>query len=343
MSDEAGKKPAVPPAPDFKATHVFRSWKYQSPFTACRFDPTGRYVFAAAQDQSIQRWDLEADQHVTLRGHESWLRALNFSPDGSVFYSAGYEGRLLFWSATDASPTPIKAIKAHDGWIRWLSVSPNGKLLATGGNDNLVKLWDSESGEPVQTFSAHQAHVYSTFCHPDGKTLLSGDLMGKIHQWDIESGKLTRTFDGKELHNYNGGQRAHYGGIRSMSLSPDGKLLACSGLHKATNPFGAVQEPLVVVFHWETGKKAYTHEAEGVPRGIAWRVVFHDSGLLIGSSGGGSGGFLLFWEAGKKKETHKLKLPNTVLDFDLHQNQLDLVTVHYDRQIRLSKMQKKPA
>ena len=342
MSEKSVQATEKTPA-EFKETHVFRSWKYESPFMACRFDPTGRFVFACAQDQSIQRWDLETDKHVSLIGHDSWSRAIDFSPDGKRFYSAGYEGRLLFWLTADEDPKPIKSIKAHDGWVRWLSVSANGQLLATGGNDNLVKVWNAQTGELVQVLSAHKAHVYSTFFHPDGKTLLSGDLLGQIHQWNVETGKLTRSFDGKELHNYNGGQRAHYGGIRSMSLSPDGKYLACSGLHKATNPFGAVQEPLVVVFNWESGEKAFTHEADGVPRGIAWRVVFHETGVLIGSSGGASGGFLIFWKSGEKKEMHKVKLPNTVLDFDLHSNQLDLVTAHHDRQIRLSKMLKKPA
>ncbi len=331
---------AADPQIDIAATHVTRQWKYDSPFTACRFDPTGKYVFAAAQDRTIQRWNLETDEHSTLAGHDSWLRAIAFSPDGQQVYTAGYDGQLLFWNAADANPKPTKTIAAHDGWVRWLSTSPDGNLLATAGNDNLVKLWSAESGELMTTLAGHEGHVYSTMFHPQGELLLSGDLLGVVHQWELATGKLVRSFDAKDLHTYNGGQGAHYGGVRSMSLSPDNKSLACSGLHKATNPFGAVQEPLLVVFDWESGKKLRSHEANGIDKGIAWRVIYHPSGHLIGATGGGSGGFIVFWKGEETKEIHKFKLPNTALDLDLHPNTVDLMTVHHDRHVRISRMQK---
>ncbi len=325
---------------DIKATHVTKQWKYESPFTACRFDPTGRFVFAAAQDNTVQRWDLVQDQHTSLVGHDSWLRSIAFSPDGKQLYTAGYDGQLLLWETAASEPKPLKTVAAHDGWVRCLSVSPDGNSLVTAGNDKLVKLWTKE-GELIREFSGHELEVYSTMYHPQGDMLLSGDLLGVVHQWELATGKLVRTLDAKELHTYNGGQRAHYGGVRSMSLSSDGQHLACGGLHKATNPFGAVQEPLVVVFDWESGEKLRSLEANEVPKGIVWRVVYHPSGPLIGASGGGSGDFILFWQGEETKETHKFKLPNTALDLDLHPNATELATVHYDRHIRISRMQKK--
>jgi WD40 repeat protein len=345
VSQENSSESAAPTAAaiDIKATHVTREWKYTSPLIACRFDPTGRYVFAAAQDCSIQRWDLVEDKHVALEAHDSWLRGLAFSLDGKKFYSGGYDGRLVYWDADAETPQLQKSIEAHDGWIRWLSVSPDGALIATCGNDRLVKLWSAESGELLEALSGHESDVYSTLFVPDGKSLLSGDLRGVVHQWELSSGKLERSLDAKDLHTYNGGQGAHYGGVRSMSLSNDGKYLACGGLHKATNPFGAVQEPLVLIFDWETGEKLRSYEADGISQGIVWRVVYHPSGNLIGASGGGSGGFILFWHGDNGKEVHKFKLPNTVLDLDVSANQIDVVTAHYDRRLRISRMQSESA
>ena len=143
---ESAENPTKPTAETLvvKATHVKRDWKHSAPLLGCRYDPTGRYVFASSMDQTIQRWDLEKDQHATFAGHNSWLRGIGFSPDGSTMYSAGYEGRLCFWDATaqmenEKSVSPSRKIEAHSGWIRWLSVHPSGNLVATAGNDLEIK------------------------------------------------------------------------------------------------------------------------------------------------------------------------------------------------------------
>jgi WD40 repeat protein len=321
---------------EFRATEVVQAKKYSSPLIGCRFAPQGKRLVTAAQDCSIQLWDLTADKPTVLTGHESWLRALGFSPDGDVLYSAGYDGALLAWNLAEANPQPLRRVAAHDGWVRWLSVSADGQSIATGGNDRLVKLWNAETGQLVQTFAGHEAHVYSTLFHPSENVLLSGDLLGKVHQWDVVSGKLVRTLSADDLHSYNGGQGAHYGGVRSLSLSADGQRLACSGLHKASNPFGAVQEPLVVVLNWESGEQVRAHIADGLDRGIAWRSMYHPSGALIGISGGGSGGFILFWQADADKAVYQFKLPNTALDMDLSPLGNQVATAHHDGHLRIS-------
>jgi len=324
---------------DYKSAKVTRQWKYTAPLLGCRYDPTGRYVFAGSMDHSIQRWDLQADHHARFTGHESWLRCLGFSPDGAAMYSVGYDGRLCFWNATaeaaEEKPiVPVRNIEAHDGWIRALVVSPDGALIATAGNDLKVKLWSAESGELIRTLEGHAKHVYSLMFHPDGKLLLSGDLAGVVHQWNVETGDCDRSLDAAPLHTYHGGQRVDYGGVRCFALSHDGNELACGGLHKATNPFAGVQEPLVLVFNWDSGQQVRTHEAIEIPRGIVWRLSYEPDGTLIGGIGGDAG-FLVFWQQ-EKTEFHKLKYPSPVEDFDRHPARAEIVTAHYDGHLRVT-------
>jgi WD40 repeat protein len=324
--------------PTFAETKLLAEWKYSSPLIACRFDPTGKYLLTAAQDQQLQRWDLESGAVESFAGHESWVRAIGFSPDGTTLYTAGYDGQLITWDLTAQPPRIARRIAAHDGWIRWLSVSSHGQLVATGGNDRAVRIWQSNDGTELHELNGHEAHVYSVMFLPGDNELLSGDLLGKVHQWNLTSGQVVRSFDASDLHSYNEGQGAHYGGVRSMSLSPDGRQLACSGLHKATNPFGAVQEPLTVVFSWETAEKLGMLVGDNVPQGIVWRAMYHPSGTLIGASGGGSGGLLIFWHAPGEKPVHQFKLPSTALDMDLHVDGRRVATVHHDQQVRISEL-----
>jgi len=321
---------------DPKQTHVLHQWKHGRPLIACCFDPQGRFLFSSSEDYSLQRWELATGKKKSWPAHESWIRDIVFLPDGETAISAGCDDRIMFWPVAAEDPKPIREIVAHKGWIRTLAVSPDGKLIASGGNDRQVKLWTAD-GKLVRALAGHDSDIYSVFFHPQGTHLLSGDLSGKVHQWELASGKRVRTFDAKDLHTYNGGQQVHYGGVRDIALSPDGKLLACVGLHKATNPLGAVNEPLIVLFDWSTGKKVRGQPADGV-KGIGWQVEFLADGNEVCVSGGAGGGFLLFFAPATDKPFHKLKLPDTARDMSLHPDGLQVATAHFDGHIRVSRM-----
>jgi WD40 repeat protein len=266
---------------------------------------------------------------------------LTFSPDGETLVSAGYDDTLAWWSATAEMPEATRKVKAHDGWIRTVAVSPDGKLLASGGNDQTVKLWNFADGSAVRTLEGAESHVYSVLFHPSGEFVLGGELKGQVHQWEVATGKRVRSFDAKALHSYNQGQAVDFGGVRSMSFSPDGKHLSCSGLMKAENPLGAVHEPLVLRFDWESAKLLVSHTMAGM-KGVAWRARFHPDGFLIGGSGGGGGGHLIFWNQ-EDKPFHSFKLPDTVREFDLHSDGVQVATAHYGKMVRISRMAPKPA
>ncbi|MAG94827.1 MAG: hypothetical protein CMJ48_13950 [Planctomycetaceae bacterium] len=321
--------------PDATKTKITAQWKHAGPLMACEFEPQGRYLVTSSEDYSLQRWELPSGKLTSWPAHESWIRDIAFLPDGQTMVTVASDETMIYWSMSGEKPTPLRSVQAHAGWIRTVSVSPDGKLIATGGNDKVVKLWNAADGTPAGELAGHESDVYSSMFHPDGGKLLTGELNGKMLEWDLASGKPARTFDAKELHTYNGGQGVHYGGVRSIALSPDKKLLACSGLYKASNPLGAVNEPIVVLFDMQTGKKVRSLVAEGV-KGIAWQVEWLKDGSLVAASGGSGGGFLLFWRADQEKAYHKLKMPNTARDLDLHPDGLQIATAHHDRHVRIS-------
>lgn len=342
-------KPKQPP-PEFaavdhpadpKQTHQAKEWKHNCPFLACRFGPQGKYVFAAAQDFTIQRFPFGEGKAVPLAGHESWVRGLAFNPDGNVLITGGFDQRLIWWEAVAAEPKIIRQIdKAHDGWIRRVNVSPDGKLVATCGNDHRVKLWTIE-GEPVRELTGHTAHVYNVVFHPDGKSLASADLKGVVKHWDVDSGNEVRELKADKLHKYDNTFRADIGGARAMAFSPDGKYLACAGITNVSNAFAGIGNPAVALFDWESGNEAQFFKTKKNLRGVCWGLAFHPGGFLIGAMGG-NGGYLLFWKGDSADEFHQVKLKSDARDLTLHPDGLHLATCHYDQRVRLFKMAAQP-
>ncbi len=324
--------------PDPLKTHIVHEWKHGKPLLACGFDPSGRFLYTTSEDFTMQRWVVGdgAGQKTAWPAHDSWIRDIAFFPDGKTVVTAGCDDRLIFWPVEEAMPAPIREVVAHKGWVRSVDVSPDGKLVASGGADRFVRVWTAD-GKLVHELTGHERDVYRVIFTPDGDHLLSGDLDGKVHQWACGSGKLARSFDAAALHSYNAGQRVHFGGVRGLAISPDSKLLACCGLHKATNPLGAVHEPLIELFDWDTGKKVRSQPAPGV-KGVSWDVTFLSDGIEVTVSGGTSGGFLLFFKPAEEKPFHKFQLKNTTRDMAMHPDGITIATTHHDGVVRVSRM-----
>ena len=329
----------IPEGFDPTQSHAVSEWAHDRPLNACRFDPAGRFVFCGSEDAAVERFNLADGARTVINGgHQTWVRAIAWSKDGSFAISGGCDGKITWWESTAAEPKPIRTIDAHKGWIRSLDVSPDGTLLVSGGNDNVVRLWNITDGSLIRELIGHPRHVYSVAFHPQGEFVLSGDLIGGLKQWETATGKEVRAFDATPLHSYNGGQQVDFGGIRALAVSPDGKWLVAGGLYKATNPLGAVHEPLVLLYDWETQKLEKQLIAEGVTQGVIWRLRWLSDGSIMGLSGGGSGGFLLFWKPETEKDYHRFKLPNLARDMDLHPDGLQVATAHYDRNLRITRL-----
>jgi len=313
---------------DPRQTHVALEFKHPTSFITCRFDPKGRFVFGSAHDRSVIRWELPTGAKTTLAAHDSWVGDLAFSRDGETLVTAGYDDTLMWWPVAAEAPQPARKVTAHEGWIRALAVSPDGELLASAGNDRVVKLWRMADGSFVRALEGHESHVYSLLFHPSGQSLLSGELKGTIHQWDAATGKRERSFDAKKL--YTNTYAVDLGGAWSLALSPDGKHLTASGLHKTTNPLGWEHEPLILKFDWESAKLLSTHGLAKNERGLFPRARFHPDGFLIGGSnaaGFGAGAHLFFWNA-EELPFHSFKMRETFFEFDLHPDGLQVAIAH---------------
>ena len=335
---------------DPTAARVEREFKHTSPLIGCRFDPSGRFLFATAQDNSIQRFDLVTGARTALVGHASWARGLAFAAAGTprvvdiekalavtaagggalgpaavaapasaadpfTLVSADYHGKLIWWAGAAPEPKPVRTVEAHAGWCRAVATSPDGRTLASCGNDGLVKLWDAATGAQRRTLEGHAGHVYNVAFHPSGTRLVSTDLMGVVKDWDVSTGACVRDLDAKVLHKYDPTFRADIGGARGMAAAPDGRV-ACAGITNVSNAFAGVGNPLVVVFNWADGKPKALKPKDAF-QGTAWGVGFLADGSVI-AGGGGNGGRVWFWAGDDPNSSHTTTVPAHVRDLAVH-------------------------
>lgn len=314
--------------------HLLHQWKHGSPLIGCRIDPSGKYVFAGAQDNAIVRWEMATGKATSLTGHRSWVRALAFAEKAQLLFTADWMGRVIAWPWQEENPAPKWILSAHRGWARALAVSPDGQTLASCGNDHLIKLWSVPDGKPMRTLEGHESHVYNVAFHPDGRSLVSADLKGIVKVWDLAKGEAVREMDAKVLYKYDPTFMADIGGVRSMAFDGAGTQLACAGITNVSNAFAGVGNPLVVVFDWATGKQKVQLKPKVAFQGTAWGVVYHPHGFWLGV-GGGNGGALWAWKPDDALAFHTVTIPNNARDLAMHPDGRRLAIPCYDGILRV--------
>lgn len=322
-----------------KAAKQTQDWAHNAKLLCCRVDPTGRFVVAGGLDYAVQRWEIASGTKTTLTGHDNWVRTLGFSPDGTVLYSGGYDGQLIAWGIQAESPAIVHRLKAHQGWLRGLAVSGDGLRVATCGNDRLVKIWNTADGQLIRELTGHPSIPYCVHFVPGSHELVSGDITGNIHHWHADNEQLLRKLDATEIHNLIG-DLAPFGGIISLAFSPDGKRLTASGLHKTSNAPAGNRRAVALSFNWASGEKL--PKQESIKKEIdstMWRAQYHSGGTLLGIVEKEIG----FWNQGEEDAFHLITTTSDIFDFDLHPNQLDLYTAHFDGHVRCHNLAAQPA
>ena len=118
--------------------------------------------------------------------------------------------------AQDQKPRTI--LQGHTDRLVSLAFSPDGTTLASGSPDRTIRLWDAMTGKSMATLN--ERIPYSLHFSPDGKSLATVHTV-EIGMWDLASRKR-RTFHDEDWMS----QCIRFYGC----FSPDGKLLAVSGL-----------------------------------------------------------------------------------------------------------------
>ncbi len=325
---------AAPPVPDPTQIREVAVFQHDRPLMCVDFDPTGEYLFAGSQDNSIQRWRVWDQQKTALTGHASWPSQLVVASTGTL-YSTGHEGTLLSWSGMAAPPALLSTIPAHEGFARALAISPDGQFVVTVGNDHKAKVWSTVDNSLVAELIGHESHIYNLAFHPSGEFLVTGDLNGVLKQWQTATWEFTRDLNADVLYKYDAGFLADVGGVRGISFSTDGTRLAVGGMGNVSNAFAGIGTPTGALFDCDTGMRLQVMTPAENFEGAIWALEFDPHGQYIVAAGGGNSGMMWFWRPGEEKSFHQFALPGIAYDLAVHPDGQRIAVALYDNTVRV--------
>ena len=161
---------------------IFRAPAAPSPTTqgtaaGLAFHPDGS-ILATTQETdldgrpSILLWDLTTGRVVQeLTGHTETVTDVEFSPDGSLLYSASRDGTVRIWDVERwAAVGTFTGQHAH---VLSLDISDDGAHIATAGTSRAL-IWNAATFEIEARLSGHKGPVESIEFSPDGSLVLTG-------------------------------------------------------------------------------------------------------------------------------------------------------------------------
>lgn len=148
-------------------------------FLSCGNGATGK------PDNTAKLWQISTGRCVqVLRGHESALKTVLFTPDGQVAITGSHDHQIRVWKL--ASGECVRCLSGHQGPITSLCLSADGRFLASGSQDKAVKLWDLYTAQCLYSFPGHAKVITQVLFSADSQWLLSASEDKTIQVWQLD-------------------------------------------------------------------------------------------------------------------------------------------------------------
>jgi WD40 repeat protein len=229
--------------------------------TCVAFCPDGEFFASASKDKMIRIWKVPRDvsqaaESITLSGHNNTVSDIAFSPDGNRIVSASHDRTLRLWDTT----TGVEILKLENRYVaRCIDFSRDGKRIASSSGSS-VTVWDTVTGQLVNTLSGHTKEVYDVAFSPDGMELVSGSYDMTLKTWDLRTGRERATLNG------------HRGEVECLAFSPDG-----------TRIISGSRDETLRVWDSTTGHELLSLEHTGRITDVAFTP---DGGTIVGIDSG---------------------------------------------------------
>ncbi|KAG8007743.1 U3 small nucleolar RNA-interacting protein 2 [Nibea albiflora] len=179
--------------PDASEIRVLRGHKL--PITCLVITSDEKYIFSAAKDCSIIKWDVESgkklhtipggrkgteDRHV---GHTAHVLCMSVSSDGKYLATGDMNKLIMIWEAETCKH--LYKFTGHKGPVSGLSFRKGTHDLYSASHDRSVKVWNVDENAYVETLFGHQDAITGLDSLSRERCVTAGGRDCSVRVWKI--------------------------------------------------------------------------------------------------------------------------------------------------------------
>lgn len=293
-------------------TKLIIEHKHEVPLMSCVFSPNGKHLLAGGRVASIACIDVASGKKIALAGHNSWISEMARAANDLVL-TCDYVGHVIAWDCSGDVPKLRWNIEAHPCTIRALAVSADGKSFATGDRDGALRLWHCADGKLMRELPRSEHPLYGIALHPDGKRIITADRQPKkptIKVCDLTSGSELLKIEVPELSGYRNVEDIEWGGIRGLTLTPDGALIIACGR-------GGYDGPASLLLY-DTSSGKLQRKLASTMKGFSYTARCHRDGFIMAASGEIAKGEFRAWHCDEDKSLAETATNGPCTCLDIH-------------------------
>lgn len=159
--------------------------------------------------------------------HTDLVTGVAIDPNGLWLGLASADQTASLWRFPGndrAAPEQTWLLNGHSGPVLALAFGPEAQSVVTGSADRSIKVWSSETGRLIRSFSQHTEPVHALIFRPSHRgqhdapvACASGGDDRTVRIWQPEIGRMVRIV------------RGHAGAVFALAYAADGKSLFSGG------------------------------------------------------------------------------------------------------------------
>ncbi|RUP50986.1 hypothetical protein BC936DRAFT_136717 [Jimgerdemannia flammicorona] len=168
-------------------------------------DYQGRTYISVPQDLDVNLFAEPGSQECfipkrcvhTWSGHTKGVSAIRFFPGSAhLLLSAGMDNKVKIWDVYHDRRC-LRTFLGHNKAVRDITFSNDGRRFLSASYDKYVKLWDTETGQCIKSFTTGKIPYCVKFNPEEDKQhiFLAGCSDKKVVQFDINTGEITQEYD----------------------------------------------------------------------------------------------------------------------------------------------------